>query len=138
MLTKWITISFLLGCAFGVVIPIVGYSIICMLCGNFDPSTWYFPYDVNILLDSSTVAGWYLRAFHYFWGGTTYSLTVVTVISYMASCCFYVKASCRHLQSILDACDETASSKCDNKDVQTEKISEMIKVVVFTYIKVME
>lgn len=80
MLTKWMTILLGGGQIAGVIIPFLGFSIICMLRGNFDTSTWYFPLalDPN-LIDPSTVLGWYLRTFDYIWACCAYCMTALTV-----------------------------------------------------------
>lgn len=137
MIVKWMTIILFIAHS-GVVIPIIAHSFISMLRGNFDTATWYFPLSLDILLDSSNVFVWYLKPLDYIVGGYAYMITVLAVIPYLASCCFYMKASCMHLRSILDECDEIVSAKRENKDVQIEKILEKIKTVVLVHIKILE
>lgn len=138
MITKWISIYLLASYTFGVAMPIIGHSIICMLRGNFDTSAWYFPPAMDFLLDTSTFFGWYLRSFAYISGGYAYVLTVLIIVPYLASCSFYIKASCKHFQLLLDECDENVSTEFDDKSAQIEMIFAKIKCAVLLHIKITE
>lgn len=138
MLTKSLTNILLCSHVFGIVIPIIAYSLICMLRGNYDTSAWYFPFDFDILLDPSVIWVWYLRAFDYVWGGFAHIFISSGVILYLVSCCFYIKASCKHFKSIFDECDGIISATCDDKATQAAIISGKIKNAVAVHMKITE
>lgn len=109
-ITKWFPILYLGFLTVGIIVPILISSMIAMIQGNFDTSTWIYPFALDILWDTSNVFVWYLRTFQYILGAFTYALIVSAAIPYLSGCCLYIKASCKHLQSIFDECDDKAVS----------------------------
>lgn len=138
MILKWMIIILFSTLTFGVAVPLIGYSIVCMMRGNFDTSTWYFPLALDILVDSSTTIGWYLRMMDYIWGGYAYSVVVSAVIPYLVGCCFYLKTSCKHLRSIFDGCEEIMGADHDENTTQAVIIAGKIKCAISIHIKVLE
>lgn len=135
-ITNSIANSFLRLYTFGTVLPITLHPIWCMLRGNFDTSTWYFPLSIDIPYDISTIHGWYLRTFFHLFIGYAYFLTLIAIVPFFACGCIYVQACCKHFQLIFDECDELIKAKCDDKASKMKIFSEKIKSAVLLHMKI--
>lgn len=93
---------------------------------------------MDILLDPTDIYAWYLRTFAYILGSSAVILTILGVISYLASQCFYIQGATKHLQTILNECDELISTKSHDTAAQAEIIYEKIKSAVLLHIKITE
>lgn len=93
---------------------------------------------MDILLDPTDIYAWYLRTFAYILGSSAVILTILGVISYLASQCFYIQGATKHLQTILNECDELISTKSHDTAAQPEIIYEKIKSAVLLHIKITE
>lgn len=121
----------------GVALPIMVHSTYCIVTGK-DISFWYFPFEMDIQIDETTVFGWYMRTFNYLVGGGVCVLTSLTVIPFFVGGCLYIKACCKHFQLIFNECGEMVSQKCENEATPTEKVSEKIYFAISLHIKIIE
>lgn len=132
-LNRWISIIMIRATLWSIILPPIASSIIAMIRGNFDTSTWFFlgaceiPFDIDV----STVFGWYVRLFSYLLGCVLYNLIIPAIFPFVVGCCLYIKACSTHFQLMLDECDEIICAKSDNKDEQINKIAEKMKTAIF-------
>lgn len=137
-ITKYIAIYWLrIGWSISI-LPLIALSIVSMVAGNFDPSTWVFLMEMEVPfgVDPSTISGWYMRTFVYACGVWSYCAIVSNVIPFIVGACVYVKACCNHLKMIFEECDEIIGAKWDNKDEQIIAITEKMKGAVDLHAKI--
>lgn len=99
--TKKITNYFFINEAIFLGAPI--FSIVSILTGNKDASTWALPMDLSVPFNTSTISGWYLTWFFQFNISLCYVSCIITITTYFVCCCIYINAICEHYQFLYDA-----------------------------------
>lgn len=120
-------------------LPSALHSMICMWQGNFDTSTWFFPVKVVVPFDTSTVFGWYMKFFIYTTAVDVYFFAISSTVIYLASCCLYIEAGCKHFQLILKDIDENAGSgKINKKIFHRNRLKDQIRTGISFHIELIE
>lgn len=139
-ITIWITIFwFRIGLSI-TVLPLIVFSTVNIILGNFDTSTWLFLQEMEVpfAADVSTVFRWYLRTFVYVWGAWSYCLTVTTIFPFFFGGCIYINACCKHLKAVFDECDQMIETKWESKGKQIAAVSGKIKKAISIHIKIVK
>lgn len=82
------------------------YSIVCIMNGNRNTSTWILPYTISVWFDTSTIHGWYLLWVIETHIGFTYASICITISSYFVCCCFYIAGICEHFDMLIYSLNE--------------------------------
>lgn len=99
--TKKITSYFFINEAIFMGSPI--FSIVSILMGNKDASTWALPMDLSVPFNTSTISGWYTTWFFQFNISLCYVSCIITITTYFVCCCIYINAICEHYQFLYDS-----------------------------------
>lgn len=113
--TKAMTVIEVLSVFLFIYFPPIVHSIVSMSNGNYDVSTWFFPVNIVVFFDTSTIFGWYARLFIYIFAVNGYLLAITSSVSHLVSCCFYCEACCQHFQMVFQQIDEEITLKRRNR-----------------------
>lgn len=114
------------------------HSLSCILRGNYDTTTWFFPAKMIVLWPSSSPLGWYLKLICYMHGADSYFFAVSAINTYLASCGFYIQACCQHIRLSFAKIDERIASKKQLNREDYIEIESNFKSVITLHIKIME
>lgn len=124
--------------AIGVFMPTFVLSLVAMLMGNHDASTWFFPTKYLVPFDSTTIVGFYSKlAMYAVYGLNSYYLVILTAIGYFVSCCYYLNAFCEYFQLMFNEIDQIACHRCISAK-ETNEINNRLKKAVEFHKKIFE
>lgn len=115
---------------------IVGFEI-CTVYNHCDMLKRIFQRKADVLFDTSTALEFALRFLIFAHGSFVYSLTIST-ISYLMSCCFYIKVCCKHFEMIVTDLNERINAKSRNSTEQSWRISQILKIAASFHVKILE
>lgn len=106
---------------FGTWTVILAMSLWNVYVGSTDSSKWFLPYRI-ILLDKSSMFGWYCEFFLQMNSGYAFVLTIASTVTFFGGCSYYIDACLgqfKHMYSEID------------KKVESEESVEVIETEVF-------
>lgn len=134
--------SMIAGCVGGLIFTILPsfiHSVVCMWCGNFDTSTWFFFLQVKVpLVDSSNIFVWYSMVILEILLVCTSSFLYGTIITYYMSCCYYIEACCEHFRLICQKIDEKIDEDPDKMIENIKNIEEKLGDAVSFHVSINE
>lgn len=114
-------------------------SIVSMLQGNFDTSTWFFPCKIAVPFDTTSILGWYMKLILFgLYAVFTGYLVVSTLTAYFVSCCYYIDACCDHLNLMFSEMDKIVNLNESLSHLQIADVQKRFKIAVGFHIKIME
>lgn len=119
--------------------PSVIHSSISMQSGNFDTSTWSLPIKIAFPFSTETVFSWYMGLLMILLFAETFIVVIMAILTYLTSCCLYIKALRDHFESIFRKIDlkieldRTVSIKRTNTKTQSG-----FKELIIFHVKVAE
>lgn len=91
-------------------------SILSMLAGNFDTSTWPFVYNMVMPFSTKPVLGWYLAWLIQLCIGMAYTTSMTSVVAYFVNSCIYVRAICHHFHLLIQSIEQIIIKNRDEHD----------------------
>lgn len=76
-------------------------SIVCILTGNLDTSTWPLPVNLALPFDQNSVLGWYAVYFIYLNMEFTYGSSMIPTTSIFVCACTYISAICEQFDFLI-------------------------------------
>lgn len=102
-LTKWFTLFVTLFYTFGTILFTLLQSFWNIYNQNFDPITWYLPYDMHVFfVDKSTFFGWYFDLLLQALIGYAFVFTMTSTVTFFGGCSFYLEACRLQLKHMFD------------------------------------
>lgn len=98
LVSKWTLILSLINVSVLVVLPSIIDSIICIKAGNLNTNTWFFALKFSVPFNTSTVFGWYMLLTLETVVACVYVTLTTVVVTYLSSCCLYIKAMHDHFK----------------------------------------
>lgn len=135
-ITKWLPIMQSTIVMSVVILPPLIYSIICLLYGNFDTSTWFLALKMSTPFDTSNISGWYLS---YILGSALfvpYITALECVLTSLVSSCFYLGAIREHCESMFQTLDSKIDQISSTED--TWRTKTVFDNVISFHVKITE
>lgn len=102
------------------------FSLVNILMGNSDVSTWALPMDLSVPFDKNTLWGWYLMWFFQFNISICYVSCTITITTYFVCCCIYIGAICEHFRFMYDCAMQNVEQNRKEKDPQQYKRRQLL------------
>lgn len=99
-------------------------SIVCILIGNLDTTTWPLPVNLALPFSSETLYGWYAVYFIYLNMEFTYGSSMIPATSLFVSACAYIIAICDHFNHVVRATNDDVVRM--NAETNSLKYYEMV------------
>ena len=113
---KLTKIFFCYGCCQVLTFTTALFRAIFDICnGKTDTSAWKLPTNITLPFDTQSVYGWLLNWFLQINVGIAYSLSIILISTHFACFCFYIVATCKNFDLLID------SLHIDIEQIQQEK-----------------
>lgn len=108
-LIKYFTMFMMLFFTFGTWLVILGMSFWSLYNGNYDSSNWFLPYKI-ILLDRSSIFGWYCEFILQMLSGYWFVLTIASTVTFFGGCSYYIDACLKQFKHMFMEIDRSVEN----------------------------
>lgn len=127
LILVWAFIVSFANCAFLGIFPSVVHSIVSMVSGNFDTSTWFFVLKIAVPFNTSTIFGWYMKLLLELLFAIVAISIITPIVTYLANCCLYVfLVSNYQFRAVNCITFRYVRALCDHFKVSFQKIDNRI------------